>query len=389
MTQPTGKPEDECCEEKIVGGIKYINIGTDNSGIAMEMDCLSNCIFMKEGAPESKYCFARGSLEVECIGLSTEEITPRPSPTRELTTPASGGETTAPGGTTEATTASGTCQCGVKGAKRIVGGNEANPGEWPWIVVHNFGSTDGERPGGCGGTLVASNWILTAAHCFHNPQGQQVFFANTISMVIGQHYLSSYLDIGKRKNLEIEELIIHETYNHSTHTDDMALLKLKEPLDVSVYMPACLPPKGKDWTGQTGWVYGWGTLYSGAQDISDVLMETSQTIITDEKCEQGSGKINVTNPDTGITSLVDVSMQGLISKDDMFCAEKTGQDSCQGDSGGPFTVEVDGKHFLAGVVSWGLGCAAEGLAGVYSDVSFARDWIDTNVASNGGATFCP
>merc|ERR1711962_655104 len=100
-TQPTGSPEDECCEEKIVGGIKYINIGTDNSGIAMEMDCLSNCIFMKEGAPESKYCFAKGSLEVECVGLSTSEITPRPSPSGGgETTPVSGGETTAPEGTT-------------------------------------------------------------------------------------------------------------------------------------------------------------------------------------------------------------------------------------------------------------------------------------------------
>jgi len=98
-TQPTGSPEEECCEEKIVGGIKYINIGTDNSGIAMEMDCLSNCIFMKEGAPESKYCFAKGSLEVECVGLSTSEITPRPSPSGGgETTPVSGGETTAPEG---------------------------------------------------------------------------------------------------------------------------------------------------------------------------------------------------------------------------------------------------------------------------------------------------
>jgi len=160
-------------------------------------------------------------------------------------------------------------------------------------------------------------------------------------------------------------------------------------VDVSVYMPACLPAKGKDWTGKEGWVYGWGTLYSGAQSLSDVLRETSQTVISDEVCEQGSGKINYTDPDTGVTSLVDVTMEGMLTKDDMFCAEKTGQDSCQGDSGGPFTVEENGKHFLAGVVSWGLGCAAEGLAGVYSDVSFARDWIDTNVASNGGATFCP
>jgi len=390
-TQPTGSPEEECCEEKIVGGIKYINIGTDNSGIAMEMDCLSNCIFMKEGAPESKYCFAKGSLEVECVGLSTSEITPRPSPSGGgETTPVSGGETTAPEGTT---TPASTCQCGVKGAKRIVGGTEANPGEWPWIVVHNFGSTDGSKPGGCGGTLVASNWIITAAHCFFDQDGNQVDFANTISMVIGEHDIRTANDPndGKRKNLEIEELIIHENYDYKTQKNDMALLKLKENLDVSVYMPACLPAKGKDWTGQTGWVYGWGSLYHGTNIFPSVLRETFQTIITDEVCEQGSGMVNKTDPNTGLSLniLQEMSMQGLLSKDDMFCAEKSGQDSCQGDSGGPFTVEVDGKHFLAGVVSWGLGCAANGLAGVYSDVSFARGWIDDEVAAHGGATFCP
>jgi len=62
----------------------------------------------------------------------------------------------------------------------------------------------------------------------------------------------------------------------------------------------------------------------------------------------------------------------------------------QGDSGGPFTVKetTTEKHELVGVVSWGAGCAADGLSGVYVDVAKMRGWIDSTIEENGGATFC-
>jgi len=284
----------------------------------------------------------------------------------------------------------------VKGSQRIVGGEEADVGEWPWIVVHSSGSrddpvTDGSQQGGCGGTLVADSWVITAAHCFYDLSGNQVVFADTMSVVIGEHTLATDGNFlsdnddndSKRLNLEIETMIIHESYNPVEQTHDIALLKLKEKVDLNIYTPACLADAGKDWAGSTGWVYGWGDTKS-EDESSNTLRETSQLILTNAACEEGEGMAD-TNGDGVETQ---VSMAGTISAD-MLCAEAEGKDSCQGDSGGPFTVDVEGQHHLVGVVSWGFGCAKAGLPGVYSSISTQREWLDQKINDNGGATFCP
>merc|ERR1719234_2563877 len=58
--------ENECCKEKIVGGVRYLNIGYDPTGRTTNFQCLSPCLFEKEGEAGSKYCFAAGDLRVEC-----------------------------------------------------------------------------------------------------------------------------------------------------------------------------------------------------------------------------------------------------------------------------------------------------------------------------------
>lgn len=218
---------------------------------------------------------------------------------------------------------------------------------------------------------------MTAAHCVDGVD------ANTISVVIGEHTINSDYYVsddddydGIRKNLELEKIIMHEDYDSTTTQHDIALLKLKEPVDLSVYTPACLPDSGVDFTGETAWVYGWGSTEMGG-NIADTLRETTQTILSNEECVTREGELN------GET----IAMAGTITED-MICGEATGQDSCQGDSGGPFTVEVEGNHHLVGVVSWGFGCAVEGLPGVYSSVSYHREWLDQKMESNGGAQFC-
>ena len=146
---------------------------------------------------------------------------------------------------------------------------------------------------------------------------------------------------------------------------DIALLKLKEKVDLSIYTPACLAPRDKDYTGKTASLYGWGREKSHPNPgeclgppppFSPVLKQTTQTIISNKDCEMASGSHECCVD--GSVDTCEVSMDGQV-KDDMLCGYKPflRTDSCQGDSGGPFTVEEDGKHTLVGVTSWGYGCA--------------------------------
>jgi len=357
---------DECCTRKMVGSVSYTLLPASTSHRELPDQCRNDCVYTVSGTSSPKFCFARGDLPTRC--LSAEPV-------------------------------AGECTCGAKRGNKIVGGDEASPGEWPWIVVFSFGGTDGSRAGGCGGTLVADRWVVTAAHCLERKNGQ-LQTADSISVVIGEHtiwsddYVSDdddYDDI--RKNLELEKIILHEDYDSNTNQHDIALLKLKEPLDLSVYTPACMPASGVDFTGETAWVYGWGTTEMGGS-IVDTLRETTQTILSNEECSTREGEFNgITQSMAGrcllFIYLVILILPTTISiTDDMICGEAPGQDSCQGDSGGPFTVEVEGNHHLVGVVSWGFGCAVEGLPGVYSSVSYHRKWLDDQMKSNGGAQFC-
>ena len=171
----------------------------------------------------------------------------------------------------------------------------------------------------------------------------------------------NYHHLPWRRVLEIEKIITHEGYCHN-FDHDIALLKLKEKVDLSKYTPACLAPNDEDYTGKEASVYGWGRIgYNPTGDCvkpahpnSEILKETTQTILSNEDCGQRSGFVPCCKEDGKLDSC-ETSM-GLV-KDNKLCGyNTTGTDACQGDSGGPFTVEEDEKHTLVGVVSYGAGC---------------------------------
>merc|ERR1712042_310983 len=400
--------KEECCGEKTVGGTLYYLV--DQMVDPKAYNCINGCVYVRESGP-GRFCFAKGELAVECKdsdmtptggmpgmspmppmppmspmppmqttggmpgmsptggmpGMSTMDGMPGMSPTGGMP-----GMSTMDGGMKPTGGVTG-CKCGKKKDERIIGGADTDINEWPWMVSMTF--SDGVRHK-CGGTVVASEWIVTAAHClYEDPEMTVETEAEDISIVLGEHDNSMEgEEILPRKVVKVSKYIKHPNWDTGSGTfdADIALLKLAEKVDLNTYTPACMANTGDDFVGKTAWVYGWGALSFGTGDYPDKLQELSVKIVSQDVCQAAHNDLEWT-----IT-------------DGMLCAGGvTGQDSCQGDSGGPLTVDVNGQHHLVGDVSFGDDCAKEGRYGIYAKTAFFREWIDQTFAAEGGATYCP
>ncbi|XP_045127267.1 transmembrane protease serine 11D-like isoform X2 [Portunus trituberculatus] len=253
----------------------------------------------------------------------------------------------------------GSCKCGVRNEiTRIVGGVEATVNELPWQVA--LVPKSSSKPF-CGASIIASQWILTAAHCVNR------YTANRANVVIGEHDWSITEDTPVTKIKAIKEVIIHDGYNDQTMNNDIALLKLETPIVFPTnnkVAPICLPSAGNLFESVSAIVSGWGTLTSGGSQ-PDILNHVTVQTMTNEECKNK----NYSSDD--IT-------------DNMICAgvSQGGKDSCQGDSGGPLVTDNATNSELIGIVSWGSGCAAEGYPGVYTRVTNYLPWIQEKTGNS-------
>lgn len=247
------------------------------------------------------------------------------------------------------------CNCGnINTFHRIVGGMDTEVNEYPWMAMLM-------RRGDfyCGGALINDQYVLTAAHCVRGFNKRQV----------SVRLLSHNRTDGRVSTIDrqLDKIIVHDGYSIRNLDNDIALLRFTEPVELrDPLRPVCLAEAGKTYDGELAVVTGWGAIKEGGF-IADRLQEVQVPVMSLETCRKskyGSDRIT----------------------DNMLCAGyvEGGKDSCQGDSGGPLHIPNNAtkSYQLAGVVSWGEGCARPNAPGVYTRVTQYLDWIEERTSDS-------
>uniref|UniRef100_A0A8B9F747 Peptidase S1 domain-containing protein n=1 Tax=Amazona collaria TaxID=241587 RepID=A0A8B9F747_9PSIT len=235
---------------------------------------------------------------------------------------------------------------------RIVGGlSSAETGDWPWQASLQYNNIHR-----CGATLISNTWLVSAAHCFRD-------------MGHPQEWTATFGALLKPPSMKrsIKTIIIHEMYQYPEHDYDIALVQLSKRVEfTSSVHRVCLPEPSQTFLYNTyAVITGWGAL---TNDAPNALQEATVKLIDSKTCNRKEVY------DGDITPR-------------MLCAGylEGGVDACQGDSGGPL-VTPDSRlmWYLVGIVSWGDECAKPNKPGVYTRVTYFREWITLKTGKKKG-----
>jgi secreted trypsin-like serine protease len=232
----------------------------------------------------------------------------------------------------------------VAAPQPIVGGTTTTTTAYPFMMQ----ITDASQNQFCGGTLVAANKVVTAAHCMVDET------TSSVRVVGGRTYLNGTNGTVSK----VSKIWINPDYTDATNGDDVAVLTLSTSMSYTPASYVASTDTGVYATGATARIIGWGTT-SESGSSSNQLRTATVPIVSNSSCAGSYGSEFVAS--------------------DMVCAGYTngGTDTCQGDSGGPLLI----GGVLAGITSWGNGCAEAGYPGVYTRLTTFSNLVKTQINS--------
>lgn len=236
--------------------------------------------------------------------------------------------------------------------ERIVGGEEAKPGQFPYqvgvFIAINWWMAL------CGGCLISKNLVLSAAHCFEDAHSAQV--------ILGTHNIWSQAEPTEvRRVVYPENLITHPEYDRVWLYNDLTIMIWEQPVELNAFIQPVALPEYKmlreDFAGHVATVSGWGRTSDESQLVSNVLRYTDNVVKTNSVC---------------------FSYYEYFVAASTMCMNTLYSESgtCSGDSGGPVTIRVYDEPVLTGVVSWGplAGCQL-GMPTGTARVTYFMPWI--------------
>ncbi|KAG7371196.1 peptidase S8 family protein [Nitzschia inconspicua] len=224
---------------------------------------------------------------------------------------------------------------------RIINGNAVNTNRFPYFALMDESAM-------CGAVLIGSRFVLSAAHCEGAAR----------SFVVGAR-TSPQLGLA---NVAYQDYLVHPNYRASRFDYDIVIYYLAEPITNVPFIKLEKTPITT--VGQRMTVIGFGDTRgreNGRLSLSNILMEAEVAYVDSQTCAAAHQPEPIT--------------------DDMLCASEDNIDACYGDSGGPLILKGSSvaQDSLAGIVSWGNGCANPNFPGVYTRISYFYDWVVQNV----------